>query len=93
MEAAPVVAVNRSGGAAPQSLVSGGVELLMVKPAGRLSTMEKFVRSVSPGAVISILNLELPPAAILEGENDLIPNISAPVTVKVAVIGRPFPTP
>ena len=88
-----MVAISTSGGVPPQPLVSGGVELLMVKPSGRLSMIEKFVRSVSPGAKISILNLELPPDAILEGENDLIPIISAPATVTVAVIGRALPTP
>lgn len=92
-EVAPVVAVSTRGGVAPQPFVDGGVELLTVKPAGRLSVIEKFVRSVSPGAKISILNLELPPAAILEGENDFIPVTSAPAIVTVAVTGRRLPTP
>lgn len=85
--------MSTSGGVAPQPFVAGAVELLTVKPAGRLSVIEKFVRSVSPGAKISILNLELPPGAILEGENDFIPITSTPATVTLAVAGRTLPTP
>jgi hypothetical protein len=51
----------------------GEVELLTVTPAGRLSVIEKLVRFVSLGAKISILNRELPPTAMEEGENDFIP--------------------
>ncbi len=50
MEVAPVGAVNTSGGVAPQSVMDGGVELLTVTPAGKLSVNAKFVRSVSFGA-------------------------------------------
>ena len=61
--------------AAPQPVMVGEVELLTVTPAGRLSVSEKLVRFVSLGAKISILNLELPPTSIVEGENDFIPVI------------------
>ena len=55
-----------------------GDELLMVTFGGRLSTMETFVRSVSAGAEILILNLEFPPVAMVAGENDLFAEIPAP---------------
>ena len=93
IEVAPAVAVSTSGGVAPQPFVVGAVELLTVKPAGRLSVIEKFVRFVSPGAKISIRNLELPPGAILEGENDFIPVTSIPAMVTLSVAGRPLLTP
>lgn len=93
IEVPPVEAVNTSGGVAPQPEVVGSVELLIVTPAGRLSVTEKLVRSVSPGAVISILNLELPPSAIVEGENDFTANMSLPLIVALAVAERRFPTP
>ena len=93
IEVAPVVAVSMSGGVAPQPFVAGAVELLTVKPAGRLSVIEKFVRFVSPGAKISMRNLEFPPGAILEGENDLIPVTSTPETVTLSVAGLPLLTP
>ena len=92
MKFAPVVWVNRAE--VPQSEeTTAGVELLIVTPVGRLSVIEKFVRSVSLGAVISILNLELPPAGIFEGENDFIPETSVPLTVTLALTGdrRPIP--
>jgi len=85
--------VSTSGGVAPQPLVAGAVELLTVKPVGRLSVTEKLVRFVSPGANISILSLELLPSAILEGENDFIPVTSAPAIVTLAVAGRTLVTP
>ena len=60
MVVAPVGAFNTRGGVAPQPEVEGGLELLTVRPAGRLSVMEKFVRLVSLGAKISIRNLAFP---------------------------------
>ena len=92
-EVAPVGAVNTSGGVAPQPEIAGGVELLIVTPAGRLSVIEKLVRFVSLGAKRSILNRELPPNAIEEGENDFIPATSVPLTVMLAFAGRKLPTP
>ena len=93
IEIAPVGALSTSGGVAPQPLVDGGVELLTVTPVGRLSVIEKFVRFVSNGARISILNLELPPAGIEEGENDFNPVTSVPAIVTLDVAARRFPTP
>ena len=92
-EVAPVGAVSTSGGIGPQPLMAGAVELLTVRPAGRLSVIEKFVRSVSPGAKMSILSLEFPPVAIDEGENDLMPVTSTPATFTTAVAGRTLVTP
>jgi hypothetical protein len=69
------------------------VELLTATPEGRLSVTEKFVRFVSLGAKISILNLELPPTAIDEGENDFIAASSVPLTITWAFAGRGLPTP
>lgn len=63
---------------APQLLCAAGDELLMVTFGGRLSTMVKFVRFVSAGAEILILNLEFPPGAIVAGENDLFAETPAP---------------
>ncbi len=91
MEVAPVGALNTSGGVAPQPV--GGVELLTVTPAGRLSVSEKFVRLVSLGAKMSILNLELLPAAMVEGENDLTPVTSVPLILTLALAGSRFPIP
>lgn len=91
IEVAPVGAF--SAAAAPQPLTAGGVELLTVTPAGRLSVTEKFVRFVSLGAKISILNRELPPAGIVEGENDFVPATSVPVIVTLALAGSRFPIP
>lgn len=93
MEVAPVGAVNTGGGVVPQPRTVGGVELLTVIPEGRLSVIEKFVRLVSPGAVMAILNLELPPAVMEAGEKDLLANISLPRTVTFAFAERRFPTP
>ena len=53
------------------ALFVAGVELLMVTPAGRLSVMEKLVRLVSAGAVMSIRSLEFCPGSIVLGLNDL----------------------
>lgn len=92
-EVAPVGALNTRGGMGPQPVIAGGAELLTVIPAGRLSVTEKFVRLVSLGAKISILNLELLPAAIEEGENDFIPATSVPRTVTLAFAGRGLPIP
>src|SRR5215207_4730808 len=93
MDVAPVGAVNTMGGAAPHPVTAGGVELLTVTPVGRLSVIEKFVRSVSLGAKMSILNLEFSPARIVEGENDLIPATSVPLTITFAFTGRRLPMP
>jgi hypothetical protein len=93
MELAPVAASNTSGGVGPQPEVDGAVELLTVIPVGRSSVNPKFVRFVSPGATISNLSLALPPAGIVEGENDLIAVISVPLTVTVAVAEDRFPMP
>lgn len=93
MDVAPVGAVRTIGGVGPHPVAVGGVELLTDKPAGRLSLMEKSVRSVSLGAVMSILKRELPPAWIVDGENDLIAATSVPVITTVAVPGRRFPIP
>jgi hypothetical protein len=93
MEFAPVGAVNTSGGVGPQPVIAGGVELLTVTPAGRLSEIETFVRLVLLGAKMSILNLEFPPASIVEGENDLIPATSVLATTTLAFAGRRLPTP
>jgi hypothetical protein len=90
---APVGAFKTSGGVAPQPVTAEGLELLTVMPAGRLSVIETFVRFVSPGAKISIRNLELPPAAIVDGENVLIPATSVPVIVAVAFPEVRLPTP
>ena len=76
MEVAPVTAVSTAAG--PQLLRVAGDELLIVTFGGRLSTMEKFVRAVSAGAGMLILNLELPPGEIVEGEKDLFAEIPAP---------------
>ena len=67
--------------------------MLTVTPAGKLSVIAKFVRSVTLGAKKSILNRALSPITILEGENDLIPVMSVLVTVTVTVAGRRLPTP
>ena len=88
-----MAAVNTSGGVGPQPVIAGGVELLIATPAGRLSVTEKFVRFVSFGAKISILNRELPPNAMEEGENDFNPATSVPLIVTVAFAGRELPTP
>ena len=75
-EVAPVTAVSTDE--APQLLRVAGDELLMVTFGGRLSTMAKFVRFVSAGADILILNLEFPPRAMVAGENDLFAEIPTP---------------
>jgi len=93
MEIAPVAALKTRGGAAPQPVIVGAVELLTVTPVGRLSVIEKFVRFVSLGAKISIRNLELPPAGIVAGENDFAPETSVPAMVTVAFARRGLPTP
>lgn len=77
MEVAPVTAVNTDE--PPQLLCVAGVELLMVTSGGRLSIMLKFVRFVSAGAVILILNLEFPPETMVAGKNDLFASTPAPV--------------
>lgn len=88
---APVGAFNTAAG--PQPVTAGGVELLTATPAGRLSVNVKFVRSVSLGAKISTRNLELPPAAIVDGENDLIPATSVLVIVALPFIAVRLPIP
>jgi hypothetical protein len=59
----------------------------------RLSVNVKFVRFVSLGAKKSSLNLELPPAGILEGENDFNPVRSVPLMVTVPFAEVRLPTP
>ena len=93
IEVAPVGAVNARGGAAPQPVMAGAVELLTVTPVGRLSVIEKFVKLVSPGAMMSILNRELPPWVIDAGVNDFAPVTSLPRTVTPAVAGRELVAP
>lgn len=93
MEVAPVGAVNTSGGVGPQPVIAGGVELLTVTPAGKLSVIEKFVRLVLLGAKKSILNREFSPTEMLEGKNDFVPERSVPLTVTAAVAAVRLPTP
>jgi len=73
-------------------VIVGEVELLTVTPAGSLSVTEKFVRFVSLGAKLSILNRELPPTTMEEGENDFIPVSLVPLTITLAFAGRRLPT-
>lgn len=73
--------------------MAGGVELLTVTPAGKLSVTAKFVRFVPLGAKKSILNREFPPAGMLEGKNDFTPETSVPLTVTPAVAAVRLPTP
>jgi hypothetical protein len=90
MTLVPGVAVNV---AAPQPVNVGAGGLTMVRPAGSGSVTEKFVRSVLPGAKISILNLELPPEGIEGGVNVFDPVTSVPlttVTVDVAAVRLPI---
>ena len=93
IEVAPVGAVNTRGGAAPQPLIAGAVELLTVTPAGRLSVIEKFVRFVSLGAKKSILNRELLPAVIEAGEKVFTPLTSVPATFTMFDAERGLLTP
>ena len=92
-EVAPVGAVNTSGGVGPQPVIAGGVELLTVTPAGKLSVTAKFVRFVSLGAKRSILSREFPPAGMVDGENDFVPETSVPATVTLAFAADRLPTP
>lgn len=92
-DVAPVGAVKTRGGAVPQPVVVGAVELLTITPAGRLSLIEKLDRFVSLGAVISILNLALPPIGMDEGENDLVATTSEPLTVTLALAASRLPIP
>jgi hypothetical protein len=57
--------------------------------------MEKFVKAVSAGAGMLILNLELPPGEIVEGEKDLFAEILAPSLMirTCAEAGSPFVIP
>ena len=74
---APVTAVSMAE--APQlGEAVAGDELLTVTLGGRLSVIEKFVRSVSGGAEILILNLEFSPAKIVAGLKDLFPPMPVP---------------
>ena len=93
IEVAPVGAVNTRGGVGPQPVMAGGVELLTMTPAGKLSVTAKFVRFVLLGAKKSILNREFPPTGILEGENDFSPETSVPLTVTPALAEVRLPTP
>jgi len=91
MDVAPVGAFNVA--AAPQPVTAGGVELLTVTPAGRGSVTEKFVRFVSLGAKMSILNREFPPTGMLEGKNVFTPETSVPLTATLALAADRLPTP
>ena len=89
----PVVAVMTEE--APQLLCVAGEELLIVTSAGRSSTMEKLVRSVSGGAVILIRKRELAPGRMVAGENDLFDETPPPTvyTLTFAEAGMPFVIP
>ena len=89
----PVGASMASGGVAPHPAELGLVELLIVRPAGRLSVSEKSVKSVSRGAVTRILNLEFPPSEIELGEKDFDASKSLPRMFALPVACRGFPTP
>ena len=75
-EVAPVRAVIVAE--EPQFSCVAGEELLTVTLGGRLSTIEKFVRSVSAGAGMLILSLEFSPARMLSGSKDLLAAIPPP---------------
>lgn len=81
------------GGVAPQLAELGLVELLIVRPNGKVSVIETLVRFVSSGAVTKILNLEFPPAVMELGENDFDANKSVPEMFMLAVDDRGLPTP
>ena len=72
----PVTAVRTAP--APQLATLGPCELLMTTPAGRLSVTEKFVKVMSAGAVILILNRELPPTSMVEGLKLLLASMPVP---------------
>jgi hypothetical protein len=91
MEVAPVPALREAAG--PQPVTAAGVELLTLTPVGKGSVTEKFVRSVSLGAMISIRSLELPPTGMEDGEKDFTPVTSVPLTVTFAVAAVRLPTP
>ena len=76
MEVPPVSALSTAE--EPQLLCVAGEELLIVTSAGRLSTMEKFVRSVSAGAEMVIRNREFSPERIVVGENDFLAETPLP---------------
>src|SRR5512134_390427 len=65
----------------------------MKTPGGSGSVTEKLVRSVSPGAKISIRNREFPPAGMEEGEKFFNPVICVPLTVTVAFAAVRLPIP
>lgn len=66
IEVAPLGAFRVLFPAAPHPAENaGGVELLTVTPAGRLSVIEKLVRAVSAGAMIERRRRELPPAGMV----------------------------
>ena len=77
IDVAPVTALKVAE--LPQLLNVAGDELLTVTFAGKLSTMEKLVRSVSRGAGMLILILEFSPGKIVEGEKDLVAGIPLPM--------------
>ena len=93
MEVAPVTAVSVAE--PPQLLRVAGDELLMVTFGGRLSTMAKFVRLVSAGAVMLRDRFEFPPGVIVTGKKDLLAEIPAPTvyTLTGAEADIPFVTP
>jgi hypothetical protein len=93
IDVAPVTAVSTEP--EPQLVVVAGCELLIVTLAGRLSTIEKFVRLVSAGALMLIRKREFSPGRMVAGENDLLDNIPPPAgyTSTRAEAGIPFVTP
>ena len=93
MEVAPVTAVSVAE--PPQFVCVAGDELLMVTLGGRLSTMAKFVRFVSAGALMLRVKFEFPPGVIVTGKKDLLAEIPAPAvyTLTGAEADIPFVTP
>ena len=75
-EVAPVTALITDE--APQLFCVAGEELLIVTSAGRSSTMEKLVRSVSAGAVMLIRKREFSAGRMVAGENDLFAEMPPP---------------
>lgn len=86
----PVTAVITAE--APQLFCVAGEELLIVTSAGRSSTIEKLVKSVSAGAVMLMRKREFSPGRIVAGENDLFDEMPRPAvyTLTSAEVGIPF---
>jgi len=77
----------------PQFVNGAAVEFVMVTPGGSSSLTLRFVRSVSLGAVIMILNLESVPAEMEDGENAFVPARLVPLIFTLAVAADRGPTP